>query len=206
MVLRKLGFTVEEISSMQKGQLSFTDAADENIGRLEKEIVALQGALELTKSLSAEKSTFEALDQNRLWDEITQSERGGQKFADICRDYLVLELDMFDRMWKYVFFHDFKKSRKRYGFPIALCIVLLICVARGIASVLLWHESFWSGFLYPFVLFAIGSAIVLPIYILSKKAPKIASVLSTIFVVCGIAFLSLCVLVILYGLIRLILP
>lgn len=55
LALRKLGFTVEEISSMQKGELSLTDAIYENISRLEKEITSLQGALEITKALSAEK-------------------------------------------------------------------------------------------------------------------------------------------------------
>lgn len=202
LALRKLGFTVEEISSMQKGELSLTDAIYENISRLEKEITSLQGALEITKALSAEKTTFETLDHERLWNEITQSEYNGQEFVDICKDYLILELNLFDNMWKYVFLHDFKKSRKKYGVPIACGILLLICVVRGISKAVIWHESFWTGFLYPIVIFAIGSIIVVPIYILGKKAPKIASIIWTILFVFGIAFLALCVLVIVYGMIR----
>ena len=202
LVFRKLGFTVEEISSMQKGELSLTDAIYENIGRLEKEMVSLQGALEITKSLAAEKSTFETLDQERLWSQITQSEHSGQGFVDICKDYLMFELNMLDNMWKYVFFHDFKKSRKKYGVPIAFGIVLLICLARGISKVVIWHESFWDGFLYPVILFAVGSIIILPIYILSKKAPRIASIICTILIAFAITVLSLCVLALLYGIIR----
>lgn len=202
LVLRKLGFTVEEILSMQKGELSLTDAIYENIGRLEKEIVSLQGALDITKSLSAEKSTFETLDQDRLWNEITRSEHNGQKFVDICKDYLIFELNVLDNMWKCVFFYNFKKSRKKYGLPIAFGIVLLICVVRGISNAVIWHESFWDGFLYPIILFAISSIIILPIYILRKKAPRIASIICTILLAFGIAFLALCVLVILYGIIR----
>ena len=206
LVLRKLGFTVEEISSMQKGTLSLTDAIYENISRLEKEMASLQGALEITKTLSAEKSTFETLDQERWWNKITQSEHNGEKFADICKDYLIFERNMLDNMWKYVFFHDFKKSRKKHGVPIAFGILLLICVVRGISKVVIWHESFWDGFLYPIILFAICSIIILPIYILSKKAPRIASVICTILFAFGITFLSLCVLVLLYGMIKTILP
>lgn len=202
LALRKLGFTVEEISSMQKGELSLTDAIYENIDRLEKEMVSLQGALEITKSLSAEKSTFEALDPERLWNKITQHEHNGQEFVDIFKDYRMFELDMLDNMWKYVFFYDFKKSRKKYGVPIAFGIVLLICVARGISKAVIWHESFWDGFLYPIILFAIGSILIFPIYILSKKAPRIASIICTILFVFSITFLSLCVLVLLYGIIR----
>lgn len=202
LVLRKLGFTVEEILSMQKGELSFTDAADENISRLKEEISTLQGALKMTESLSAEKTTFETLNQERLWNEIAQSERNGGKFADICKDWFIFERDMFDNMWKYVFFHNFKKSRKTHSTLIAGSILLLICLARGISKVVIWHESFWDGFLYPFILFAIGSIIILPIYILSKRAPRIASVVCSVLLVLSIAFLALCVLLILYGIIR----
>jgi len=38
LILRKLGFSVEEISAMQKGELSLPDAASQNIDRLEMEI------------------------------------------------------------------------------------------------------------------------------------------------------------------------
>lgn len=205
LVLRKLGFTVEEISLMQKGELSLTDVTYDNISRLEKEITSLKGALEITKSLSKEKVSFETLNQEHLWNKITQSEHNGQEFVDICKDYLTFELNMFDNMWKNVFFHDFKKSRKKYGVPIACGILLLSCVVRGISKVVIWHESFWEGFLYPITIFAIGSIIILPIYILSKKAPRVAYVVSTILLILGISFLVLCVLLILYGIIGLIL-
>lgn len=201
LVLRKLGFTVEEISSMQKGELSLADAANDNISRLEEEIKTLKGALEMTKTISAEKIAFETMDQEQLWNDIVQSEHNGQGFVDICKDYLMFELSSFDAMWKFVFFHDFKKSRKRYGVPIACGILLLICIIRGISKVVIWQESFWEGFLYPIILFACGSIILLPIYILSKKVPKIASIIGTVFMVAGSAFLVLCVLVILVGLI-----
>lgn len=202
LVLRKLGFTVEEISLMQKGELSLTDASYENINRLEKELNSLKGALEITKSLSADKSSYETLNQERLWDEISQSERNGQEFVDICKDYFMFEQNIFENMWKYVFFHDFKKSRNRHGTLIALGILLLICIVRGIARVVIWHESFWEGFLYPIRIFTIASIILLPIYILSKKAPRVASVAYTVLATVGIIFLALCVLLILYGIVR----
>lgn len=90
LVLRKLGFSVEEISLMQKGELSLAEASYENISRLEKEIASLEGALKITKSLSTENTSFETLDQERLWNDIVQSENNGQRFVDICKDYLFL--------------------------------------------------------------------------------------------------------------------
>lgn len=202
LVCRKLGFTVEEIASMQKGELSLTDAAEENIRRLEKEMASLSGALEMSKSLSAQNTAFDALDQEHLWNEITRSESDGQAFLDICKDYLTFELQIFDHMWRYVFLHDFKKSRQKYGIPVACGVLLLICVVRGITMVVIWKESFWDGFLYPLELFLIATLILLPLYLLSKKAPKAASVIGTILLILGIAFLAFCVLLILYGVIR----
>ena len=186
LVCRKLGFAVEEIASMQKGELSLTDAAEENIRRLEKEMASLSGALEMSKSLSAQNTAFDALDQEHLWNEITRSESDGQAFLDICKDYLTFELQVFDHMWRYV----------------ACGVLLLICVIRGITMVVIWKESFWDGFLYPLELFLIATLILLPLYLLSKKAPKAASVIGTILLILGIAFLAFCVLLILYGVIR----
>ncbi len=205
LALRKIGFTVEEISAMQKGELSLSDALCKDIERLEKEIISLQGALKIAKYLSSENISFETIDQDYLWDKIVQSEHNGLKYVDICKDYLKFEQNLLDIMWKYVFSHDFKKSRKKFGTTIAIGIVLLICVLRGILKVVIVHESFWDGFLYPFIIFVAGSIIILPIYILSKKAPKIASIISKILLIVGIIFISTCILVILYSIVKTIL-
>lgn len=200
LVLRKLGFSVEEISLMQKGELSLSDAIVENETRLEQEIEQLNGALKVTKQLSTNVTTFEHLDEDYYWNIINKAETSGEKFINICKDYLLFELDMMDNMWKYVFFHNFKKSRKSHSVPIACGILLLICLGRGLANALVWQGSFWEGFLYPFILFLIGSIILLPIYILSKKAPKTAGVICTILLILMICFFALLALLILYGL------
>lgn len=87
-VLRKLGFTVEEISAMQKGELQLGNALGEDIGRLQAEIERLEGALETAQRLFAEQPTFESMDENRYWDKISQAESKGKKFVDICKDYV----------------------------------------------------------------------------------------------------------------------
>lgn len=200
-VLRKLGFSVEEISSMQKGDLSLSDALEKNIACLESEIEKLTGSLETAKVLFSEQVLFEDMDEDRYWNMIRHAENDGKEFTDICKDCLTFELRIFDNMWKYVFFHDFGKSRKKHGAAVACGILLLICIIRGIGSAVFWHESFWNGFLYPIIIFLIGSAITLPIYILSKKAPKTARVISVIIMILGIGFLAFCGLLILCGII-----
>ena len=67
------------------------------------------------------------IDIDEHWNTISESEKSGEKFVDICKDFLELELNSFDIMWKYVFFHDFKKSRAKHGTIVACIILLLIC-------------------------------------------------------------------------------
>lgn len=201
LIFRKLGFTIKEISDMQNGELSLDKALDDNIKRLEDEIKDLQGSIELARKIEKDHNDFENMDENYYWDIMNSEEQKGKKFVDICNDYLMFESDMFDSMWKRIFFHDFKATRKKYGIPVACGVLLLICVMRGLSKQFLWHESFWEGFLYPFFLFLICSIIILPIYILSKKAPKIAGVIANILItICG-AFLALVVLLLIVMLI-----
>ena len=199
LVLRKIGFSVKEIKDMQNNSLSLTEALNADIERLNQTIEELQGSLEVAKELEKEHTDFEKIDTERYWNLINYIEKNGVKFADLLRDYASFELDIFDRMWKYVFFFNFKKFRQKHGIA-AVFILLAVLIIRGFSSKYLWHESFWKGVLYPIELFAIATAIFLPLFILSKKHPKAASILSTILVGAGIIFLvALFLFIIIYG-------
>ena len=179
-IFRKMGFTVEEIKLIQNNDLPFAEAIANAQRRIEDEIEQLNGSLKLIKQVAQENLYFDEIDIDEHWNTISESEKSGEKFVDICKDFLELELNSFDAMWKYVFFHDFKKSRAKHGTVIACGILLLLCVLRGIGKVLIWKESFWSGFFYPFVIALAASIIILPLFLLSKKFPKVASVIATI--------------------------
>lgn len=201
-IFRKMGFTVEEIKLIQNNELSFTEAMANAQHRIEDEIEQLNGSLKLIKQVAQENSSFDEIDIDGHWNAITKYEKSGEKFVDICKDFLELELNSFDVMCKYVFFHDFKKSRAKHGTVVACGILLLFCVLRGIGKVLIWKESFWSGFLYPFVIALAASIIILPLFLLSKKFPKVASVIATILIGLIIFFFAGIFLLILYGIIN----
>ncbi len=201
LVFRKMGFTVEEIKLIKNNELSFAEAIASTQHRIENEIEQLNGSLKLIKKVAQENSSFEEIDINCHWNAIRESEKAGEKFVDICKDYLELELNSFDFMWKYVFFHDFKKSRAKHGTVIACGILLLLCVLRGIGKVLIWKESFWSGFLYPFVIALAASIIILPLFLLSKKFPKVASVIATILLGLIVLFFAGIIILIIYSII-----
>lgn len=201
-VLRKMGFTVEEIKLIQNNELPFTEAITNAQQRIEDEIEQLNGSLKLIKQVAQKNSSFDEFDIEEHWNTIIESEKFGEKFVDICKDFFELELNSFDVMWKYVFFHDFKKSRAKHGTIIACIILLLICVLRGIGKVLIWKESFWSGFLYPFAIALAASFIILPLFLLSKKFPKGVSIIATVLLVLMILFFVGIFLLILYGIIN----
>lgn len=104
--------------------------------------------------------------------------------------YLTFALNRFDSMWKMLFFHDFKQSRKKYGWYIAIGFLFLSCVIRGLSRKLIWGGTFWDGFLYPFAVFLGGMLLITPVYILSKKAPKAGAVVARILLILCLLFLA----------------
>ncbi len=197
-VFRKMGLTVEEIKLIKSGELTFSEAISNTKQRLEAELEQLNGSLNLVKQISKENSSFDDIDVNKHWDNI---EKSGEKFVDICKDFLELELSSFDFMMKFAFFHDFKKSRTKHGIIKASIILFLLCVLRGIGKVVIWKESFWSGFFYPFIIFLIGSIIIIPLFLLSKKYPKFASIIANILLWLIVLFFGGILLLIIYSIV-----
>lgn len=189
--LRKLGFSIQEIAMMQRGELALGSAAADNIARLEKEISELRDAVEMTQMIADDGAAYEDFDSQKYRRIIDEREKRGAKFKDICLDCVKFEISMFDTMWKRTFFHDFKKSRKKHGIIVAVLILLAICIMRGISSKFLWQSTFWEGFLYPFILFAAVSLIILPLHIFTKISPKAGSMVAGILLIVCLLFLAL---------------
>ena len=200
-LFRKIGFTVEEIRSIQAGELSMEEALPVTRLRLESEIEQLTGALRLIDQISMSHLSVNEIDICQYWESVHESEQSGNKFRDICKDYLQFELYCFDNMWQNVFLFPFKKVRERHGVCIACCILLLLCVLRGLAAVFR-HQSFWSAFVYPFALALIGSVIVLPLYILSKKSPRVAAAVSSVLLTWIVLFLVILTLIMIFAIIK----
>ena len=181
-VLRKMGFTVEEIQLIQKGELPFAQAMDDARQRLEEEIEKLNGSLKLVEQVAKENESFEEIDIDKHFNAINSAERSGEKFIDICKDCLEYELNLFDYTVEKLFLFDFKASRQKHGILGGCGRLLLACVLGGIAISLIFDYSFWTGFLFPFIFTLGGSIILLPLYILNKYYPKAASAIAGIIV------------------------
>lgn len=200
-IYRKMGFTVEEIKLIQNNELPFSEAMTRAQQRIEDEIEQLNGSLKLIKQVTQENSSFDEIDIDEHWNKISNSEKLGEKFVDICKDLWALELMSFDIMWMSLFFHDFKTSREKHGIVKACGILLLLCILRGIGNALIWQGSFWFGFLEPFLLALFASIFILLLFLLHKKFPRVADAIIVIILVLSILFLAGILLLLLYGII-----
>ena len=152
-VLRKLGFTVEELKKLQTGEKDLSELAHYNNSRLEKELTELRTALDLCHQISKNGEDFYTLNTEEYWQIIKASEETGEKFADIYKDCIGFEKQIFSILWKNVFFLNFEKIKNRYGALKGFLVLFVICTLRGFGK-LLWNTgSFAEGFFYPFIIF-----------------------------------------------------
>ena len=89
-IFRKMGFTVEEIKLIQNNDLPFAEAIANAQRRIEDEIEQLNGSLKLIKQVAQENLSFDEIDIDEHLNTISESEKSGEKFVDICKDFLDL--------------------------------------------------------------------------------------------------------------------
>lgn len=200
-ILRKLGVSVEQIKDLLSGDAELSQVLEDTIVQLEKQVEELKGAIEVSKEIKNSAVSTEALDENYYWTIISEKEDKGFGFPDTLQDFLSIELDIFNTMWKNVFLLNLKKIYERLGYKKAFIIIFTILVVRGLSRKFLWHGNFWEGFLYPIEIFLIASAIILPIILLGKKYPKVARVIFMVIFIAGCIFLIGVVLFLVVGII-----
>lgn len=200
-ILRKLGVSVEQIKDLLSGDAELSQVLEDTIVKLEKQVEELKGAIEVSKEIKNSAVSTEALDENYYWTIISEKEDKGFGFPDTLQDFISIELDIFNTMWKNVFLLNLKKIYERLGYKKAFIIIFTILVVRGLSRKFLWHGNFWEGFLYPIEIFLIASAIILPIILLGKKYPKVARVIFMVIFIAGCIFLIGVVLFLIIGII-----
>jgi len=216
LVLRKLGFTVEEIGAMQKGELSFSEAAKENISRTENDIADLESAfpnlvnntttragrdifcwraaMDMIRSLLAENISFDELDVETLWTRLAESEQNSKETANDCMAFGSVAQSLFNKA-----FFDFKGLRKMYGVLGACGFILAACLISVFVRVVILKEPLgevFGNFVTRMIIFAVALVLVFFLFLLGKKAPKAASVIAAVLLILCFSFLALIVLLI----------
>lgn len=194
-IFRKLGISVADIKSIFEGTLPLQTAIDNNIGRLHKEIEELNGAIEVCEQIKEDNSDEKDFPQDHFWNVINNRENDGEEFNNIFNDYLEFE--------KFIFFHSFRfnfdKYKEKYGIKGIIKKLLLICLASGVIYAI-WQGSFLVGFIAPFIMFAMVTVILAPMYYFGKKNSKLVNIYLAILVVIIGLFLGAIALLLLYAL------
>lgn len=176
LILRKLGMAIPDIQKLLDGETALSDALDENLEQLNRQLEELNGAIEICRRMKKEAGADSDFDADYYWNLIHTREARGQKFAALLEDYVKTEQKLLLSMWGSVFWYDAKGVVKKHGWKLSLLLMLIICVARGILHRFLWQSgSFWEGFFYPFALFFILSAITFPLFAIGRKYRGAAS-------------------------------
>lgn len=173
-ILRKLGIPVQQIEDILDGALPLQDALDKNILALQGEIDKLNGSLSLCCQLKREEAL--TLDTERYWDIILKSEKQGYRFKSLVDDYL-----KFTEIGYEWFFWPLPGETLRSPWKVALYI-LALSTAWAATLALHGQNFFLSLFQQIFVSLrglATWTAIFVPIFLLSKKKPKLANGIMT---------------------------
>lgn len=190
-VMRKLGISVQNIGRILNGELSFQDAIRDNIKELEAQMEQLEGALELSRRIAAERD--EILDTQRYWDMIQKKEAQGERFADVAADY-------WSNILQPIVFRKFALSG-RMSVKRILLQTAVVCALYALARTFLWKEgNLLANFFYWTSIILLVAMVTFPIFWLGKHHPKIASVLNSILLVLCVLVLGGVFLILIIGL------
>lgn len=169
-LFRKLGVPLSDIKKIFDQEVTISDVMSQNLRSLNQQFLEIKGAIDVCNQIQQDTNSDISFDYERYWNIIEQKESAGNPFFETFKDYMLFEGHTLKRMWGSVFFYDLDASVKKRGWFIALAIVFVICIIRGLACQYLWkYGTFWYGFTYPFILFLLISGITLPLYILNHK-------------------------------------
>ncbi len=199
-VLRKTGVSVEEIKALFEGRAELSKVMDTAISRLEKKRRDLKGALRVADKIK--KEGYAAFDEEFYFGHISREEQKGGRFIDLCTDISDVETDIFDKTIRFMTRWDFKDGIKKAGAISAVLLLLILLLVRAFVGSIIWGDDFWTLFFNPFIVFLLVSAIILPIYLISRKFPKAAGILYKVLVWFGILFLSAIALYVIVSLVK----
>lgn len=172
-IFRKLGMSLPDIEDVLDGAKPLSQAVEENIENLEKQIEELKGALFVCHKLQEEKEEMETFEVEKYWNVIAEEEKKGNRFLDIAKDMVRFE--------KMVFLEHFdiadSEGNLAVSVPKAILAVLGLTLAWGLMYCLLerdWSSrTMFEGIRSMIMILAIELVVGVPIFFMGKRNPEI---------------------------------
>ena len=183
-VLRKLGFSIEEIKDFQAENIPLQELLEKNIQKLQEKVNELTGAIKVCKKMQNRQENFATFNENYYWEEIKEQEQAGNRFLEIVNDSIDYEKEM---IYKYFELLD-EDGNLQYSRRGIIRKVIKVFLVAGIISFLFsglfageWGiNNFLRGLTYPIFFLTIGTVVGLPWYFMKKKYPKMSTMVKKI--------------------------
>jgi len=90
-IFRKLGFAVSDIEDVLDGAKPMSEALENNIENLTRQMQELQGAMMLCRKMQENGEQIETFDAEKYWNAVEEEEKKGNRFLDIAKDVVRFE-------------------------------------------------------------------------------------------------------------------
>ena len=185
-IFRKIGIPVADIEEILDGAKPLSEAIDQNIENLEKQLEELNGALQLSRILQKRGEELSTFDEKLYWEEMCREEKNGSRFLDLARDVVGYEKHVF---LSYFGMEDCEGGITEKPAKAVLRVIGTCCLLAGVFCLMKqkWDvRTIAEGFLYPFEVIACWTILGLPFLFLGKKHPEAAEKLKKISLgICG---------------------
>ncbi len=171
-IFRKLGMSLPSIEDVLDGAKPLSQAVEENIVNLEKQMEELKGALFVCHKLQDEKEEMETFQVEKYWNVIAEEEKKGNRFLDIAKDMVQFE--------KMVFLEHFDIADSEGNLAVSVPMAILAIVVMALTCGLVWcifkgwsSESLLEGIGLMIKVLIVELVVSIPIFFMSRKDPDI---------------------------------
>ena len=170
-VFRKLGMSLPDIEDVLDGAKPLSQAVEENIVNLEKQIEELKGALFVCHKLQEEKEEMETFEVEKYWNVIAEEEKRDNRFLDIAKDMVRFEKTVFLEHF------DIADSEGNLGVSVPKAILAVLGTAAGFGLISCLFDGFskqsvLEGLKLMLTILIIELVVGIPIFFMSIKNPE----------------------------------
>ena len=173
-ILRKIGFSVNDIADLFDEAKSLPLALEENIENLHKQMDELKGALNLCEKIKEGAEDIKSLNVDNYLNYIAEEEKQGHRFMVIAKDIVKTEKGVFNEWFTWT---DINGDPYDSGWSVLRGAVITMAISGVIMC--LYRKSFditnfRDGALGILTIVALEALLSIPLYFLGKKHPWIA--------------------------------
>ena len=173
-ILRKIGFSVNDIADMFDGVKSLPEALDENILNLKKQMEELNGALSLCEKMKERSEDIKTLNAEKYLNYIDEEEKQGHKFMTIAKDIARTEKGVIAEWfaWTDINGEAYVSAWTVLRDAVITMVIsgVILCLYRKDFNLI----NFRDGALGIISIIAIEAVLSIPLYFLGKKYQWIA--------------------------------